>query len=143
MSLIIYQTFRRFAKVNKWGMGEEEFLLCLKQITYSKNFLKHIDNIFIPTQDEYDEASKRPEVVYHERDFLVTFLQTGYRSRKHGHRLKVNNHGLMSHADRKEQTKENLLRFKTKQNDEAFDEDKQKLIFNQFEFKNQAKLEFP
>lgn len=30
VSLIIYQTFRRFSKVNKFGMAEDEFLLCLK-----------------------------------------------------------------------------------------------------------------
>lgn len=55
-------------------MAEDEWLLCLKQMTYSKKFLQNVENMFIPTQDEYNEASKRPEITYHERDFLVTFL---------------------------------------------------------------------
>lgn len=50
---------------------------------------------------------------------------------------------MMSRADQHRQTKDNILRFKTKQNDESYDEDKQKLIYNQFEFKNKQKLEFP
>lgn len=102
VSLIVYQTFRRFSKENKFGMAETEWLECLKQITFSKAFLDNIDNIFIPTQEEYDEASKRPEVVFHERDFLVTFLQTGYTSTKH--RLHSAAHGRFSPFQRKQLT---------------------------------------
>lgn len=83
VSLIIYQNFRRFSKVSKWGLNEEEFLACINQISFSRTFLAQIDNFYIPTMEEYEEASKRPEITYHERDFLVTFLQTGYKSKKH------------------------------------------------------------
>jgi len=55
-------------------MKEEDFLACLKQESFSKAFLDQIQNIFIPTQAEYDEAAKRPEIPFDERDFLVTFL---------------------------------------------------------------------
>jgi len=83
VSLIIYQNFRRFTKVSKWGLNEEEFLACLNQISFSRTFLAQIDNFYIPTMEEYEEASKRPEITFHERDFLVTFLQTGYKQKKH------------------------------------------------------------
>ena len=36
--------------------------------------LSKIDNIYIPTMEEYTAASAQPEIAYHERDFLVTFL---------------------------------------------------------------------
>jgi len=35
------------------------------------------------------------------------------------------------------------LRFRSKQDDENFDEDKQKLIYRQFEYKNKQSLRFP
>jgi hypothetical protein len=74
VSLIIYQQFRRYAKKLKFGMAEDEFLLCLKQESFSQAFLAQVNNIFIPTQAEYDEAAKKPEIPFNERDFLVTFL---------------------------------------------------------------------
>jgi len=83
VSLIVFQNFRRFTKVSHWGLNEEEFLACLKQLTFSRTFLAQIDNFYIPTMEEYEEASRRPEIEFHERDFLVTFLQTGYKQKKH------------------------------------------------------------
>lgn len=111
-------------------------------------FLSKIDNLFIPTMEDYEEASKQPEIKYHERDFLVTFLQTGYKSKhnKNHHRLhnkfssnsnsntnvkknkvKITNESLESDNDYEK--KLSHLRFSTKKDDENFDEDKQKLIY--------------
>ena len=64
-------------------MAEEEFLEMLKQVTFSNTFLKTVDNIYIPTKEEYEAASQLPEIQYQERDFLVTFLQTAYKQKKH------------------------------------------------------------
>lgn len=35
------------------------------------------------------------------------------------------------------------LRFRSKKDDESYDEDKQKVIYRQFEFKNKESLKFP
>jgi len=43
-------------------------------VSFSRTFLSQIDNFYIPTMEEYEEASRRPEIEFHERDFLVTFL---------------------------------------------------------------------
>ncbi len=74
VSLIIFQQFRKYAKANKYGMSEEEFIECLKQHTFNSNFLKSVENVYIPEMKEVEEASFKPEVEWKERDFLVTFL---------------------------------------------------------------------
>lgn len=168
VSLIVFQNFRRFTKVSHWGLNEEEFLNCLKQLTFSRTFLAQIDNFYIPTMEEYEEASRRPEIEFHERDFLVTFLQTGYKQKKHFKNLSHMKHRLHStHGHKRAEKKETVasssskntepqlltdqdmeehllhLRFRSKQDDENFDEDKQKLIYRQFEYKNKQSLRFP
>ena len=35
------------------------------------------------------------------------------------------------------------LRFKTKKDDPSYDEDKQKMVYKQFEYKNKQSLDFP
>jgi len=49
-------------------------MAAIKEVTFSKAFLDKIDNLFIPTPEEIEDAARRPEVVFNERDFLVTFL---------------------------------------------------------------------
>ena len=78
VTILIYQIFKRNAKPNKYALSEENFMTALKEVTFSKAFLDRVDNMFIPTTEEMEDAAKRPEIVFDERDFLVTFLQTGY-----------------------------------------------------------------
>ena len=74
VTIIIYQIFKRHANPNKYALSEENFMEALKEVTFSKAFLDKIDNMFIPTPEEMEDAARRPEVVFNERDFLVTFL---------------------------------------------------------------------
>lgn len=131
--------------------------------------------------EEYTAASAQPEIAYHERDFLVTFLQTGYKQKKHSHhlskaylknfaqlrqknrknKLKHSNNQLKKQKQQSETTIKKAndsndlitdedmenhlkhLRFRSKKDDESYDEDKQKVIYRQFEFKNKESLKFP
>lgn len=90
--------------------------------------------------EEYEEASKRPEVIFHQRDFLVTFLQTGYESKNKHLKDKFHKKASTSHSLQKKSAKllkaqtlsndkdiENQLshlRFRSKQDDPNYDEDK-------------------
>jgi len=94
--------------------------------------------MFIPTPEEMEDAAKRPEVVFDERDFLVTFLQTGYQSKKHRlmekkyqKMMKTSLRNLkMRVRDFRDSSNEDIIkrlshmRFMTKQDDKKYDEDK-------------------
>lgn len=75
---------------------------------FSKIIRQKIDKLYIPTMEQYDEAMKNQKPgLYTEKQLFMTFLQTQSSIRMN----------------------------KTKQDEESFDEEKQKFVYRQFEYK--------
>lgn len=132
--LLIYKNFKRGAKENKNAMTEDEWVTCLAGKGFSQGILKAIDKIYIPTEEQYLNASESTgNLYYSEKDMLQTFLQTDLKTQKAKHRMKER---LAKHKAN------SLTAKKKKKDDEAFDEEKQRHVYRIFEFKGKNYLTF-
>lgn len=76
--LILYRTFKRFAKEQKYFLNEEEFVKIYDDAHINKAIIQMIDSFVFNTKEEIENAAElaRNNGTMSESDFLVTFLQT-------------------------------------------------------------------
>jgi hypothetical protein len=73
--MLIFKTFKRSAKINPNFLSEDEWIDCLKQKTFSVNVLRKIEGMYIPTLEQYQNASDSVGQKYFtENQMLMTFL---------------------------------------------------------------------
>lgn len=59
---------------------------------YNQNLIVLIDELYMPTQEEIDEAGlKRLGRPANEKDYLINYLETSYKSRKSNLRHRLHN----------------------------------------------------
>jgi siroheme synthase (precorrin-2 oxidase/ferrochelatase) len=129
---LIYKNFQRHAKTSKIFLTEDEWVACVNGKAFSKAIAKKIDAIFMPSEEDYLKAAEDTGSKYYtEKDMLMTFMQTSEKTTKKNMIKKSKLKSMLKNA----YTNKSGCKISKKDDEEAFDEEKQRYIYRIFEFK--------
>jgi hypothetical protein len=85
-----YRLFDRFDEEVPGRLAQGEWNAIMGLERYNQNLLVLIDELYMPTQEEIDEAGlKRLGRPANEKDYLINYLETSHKSRKSNLRLRL------------------------------------------------------